>query len=195
MADLSLYSMASKIVLEICKNKVTSKTQVKHVQIMFMFTWIVEQHYDLKRMSLTMADLSLYSMAKCSNSKRWLYTSSSGDSRVTSEDNCSIMVFSTGLKTFNQISSWFLSSRTAMRIEALIEHEDAGCTTPQVGHFTRLTLVDVRSLICLLHLVQANQVLKLSARRILSTSIVLVSNKLLKNSSVGGAKWLSAIVI
>ena len=69
------------------------------------------------------------------------------------------------------MSLWFGSSRTAIRIEVLSEHEEAGCTMLQMGHFIRLVLVEVRSVICLLHLVQDNQVLKLFTRLILSTSV------------------------
>ena len=55
----------------------------------------------------------------------------------------------------------------AIRTDPFIAHEETRCTTLHVGHFIRLTFVAVISVICFAHLTQDNQVLKVSAQRIL----------------------------
>ena len=63
--------------------------------------------------------------------------------------------------------------------------EETGCTTLHVGHFIRIAFLAVVSVICFAHLTQDNQVLKVSAKRILSTLTVSVSKRLLNSSWCG----------
>ena len=92
------------------------------------------------------------------------------------------------MKTLSQRRSCLLS-HTAIRIEVLVLQEDADCIALQLGHFRTVFKADVSSGNRFWHFVQESQVLKVSAWQILLVVIiltVLASNKLSKNSLMGG---------